>query len=96
MASSPHLSLDPILMTGSTPTGCASVPLPFLHDYRLNEINYAVLSAYVAHKLDRNEEIEAAREAGVTLRDRPAAETAQPAHDQYDGRPHRPASSRTR
>ena len=36
----------------------------------LDEIDYAVLSAYVAHKLERNEEIEAAREAGVTLRDR--------------------------
>ncbi len=43
--------------------------LPFLHTYRLDEIDYAVLSAYVAHKLERNEEIEGAREAGVTLRD---------------------------
>jgi len=42
--------------------------LPFLHTYRLDEIDYAVLSAYVAHKLERNEEIEAARQAGVTLR----------------------------
>ena len=44
--------------------------LPFLHAYLLDEIDYAVLSAYVAHKLERNEEIESAREAGVTLRDR--------------------------
>ena len=43
--------------------------LPFLHTYRLDEVDYAMLSAYVAHKLERNEEIEAAREAGVTLRD---------------------------
>ena len=43
--------------------------LPFLHTYRLDEIDYAVLSAYVAHKLERNEEIEAARQAGVTVRD---------------------------
>jgi integrase len=56
--------------------------LPFLHTYRLSEIDYAVLSAYVAHKLERNEEIAAAREAGVTLRD--AA-----------GRPRRPLSPRT-
>jgi hypothetical protein len=44
--------------------------LPFLRTYRLNEIDYAVLSAYVAMKLERNEEIAAASEAGVTLRDR--------------------------
>ena len=56
--------------------------LPFLHTYRLSEIDYAVLSAYVAHKLERNEEIEAAREAGVTLRDEA-------------GRPWRPLSPRT-
>jgi integrase len=43
--------------------------LPFLHTYRLSEITYSVLSSYVAHKLERNEEIEAARDAGVTLRD---------------------------
>jgi integrase len=43
--------------------------LPFLHTYRLDEIDYAVLSAYVAHKLERNEEIETARKAGVTLCD---------------------------
>ena len=43
--------------------------LPFLHTYRLDEIDYAMLSAYVAHKLERNEEIEAAREAGVTVQD---------------------------
>jgi len=42
--------------------------LPFLHTYRLDEIDYAVLSAYVADKLERNEEVEAARNAGVTLR----------------------------
>jgi integrase len=56
--------------------------LPFLHTYRLDEIDYAVLSAYVAHKLERNEEIAAAREAGVTLRD-------------GAGRPRRPLSART-
>jgi integrase len=56
--------------------------LPFLHTYRLDEIDYAVLSAYVAHKLERNEEIEAAREAGVSLRDE-------------GGRPRRPLSPRT-
>jgi integrase len=43
--------------------------LPFLHTYRLDEIDYAVLSAYVAHKLERNEEIVSARGADVTLRD---------------------------
>ena len=42
--------------------------LPFLHTYRLDEIDYGVLSAYVAHRLERNEEVEAAREAGVSLR----------------------------
>ena len=56
--------------------------LPFLHTYRLDEINYAMLSAYVAHKLERNEEIEAARDADVTLRD-------------GAGRPRRPLSPRT-
>jgi integrase len=56
--------------------------LPFLHTYRLDEIDYAVLSAYVAHKLERNEEIETAREAGVTLRD-------------SSGRRRRPLSPRT-
>ena len=43
--------------------------LPFLHVYRLDEMDFAVLSAYVAQKLERNEEIKAARKAGVTLRD---------------------------
>ena len=56
--------------------------LPFLHTYRLDEIDYAVLSAYVAHKLERNEEVEVAREAGVALRD-------------GRGRPRRPLSPRT-
>jgi integrase len=56
--------------------------LPFLHTYRLDEIDFAVLSAYVGHKLERNEEIEAAGEAGVTLRD-------------GAGRPRRPLSPRT-
>ena len=56
--------------------------LPFLHTYRLSEIDYAVLSSYVAHKLERNEEIDAACEAGVTLRD-------------GAGRPLRPLSPRT-
>ncbi|MGB0091479.1 MAG: phage integrase SAM-like domain-containing protein [Solirubrobacteraceae bacterium] len=56
--------------------------LPFLHTYRLGEIDYGVLSAYVAHKLERNGEVEAAREAGVTVRD-------------GRGRPRRPLSSRT-
>jgi hypothetical protein len=56
--------------------------LPFLHTYRLDEIDYAVLSAYVAHKLERNEEIETARDAGVTLRD-------------SSGRRRRPLSPRT-
>ena len=56
--------------------------LPFLHTYRLNEIDYAVLSAYVAHQLERNEEIETAREAGITLRD-------------ASGRPQRTHSPRT-
>ena len=56
--------------------------LPFLHTYRLTEIDYAVLSAYVAHKLERNEEIEAAREAGVTVQD-------------GAGRPRRTLSART-
>jgi integrase len=44
--------------------------LPFLHEYRLAEIDYAVLSAFVAHKLERNEEIAVAKEAGLTLHDR--------------------------
>jgi integrase len=56
--------------------------LPFLHTYRLDEIDYAVLSAYVANKLERNEEIEAALEAGVSLRD-------------SRGRARRPLSART-
>lgn len=56
--------------------------LPFLHPYRLDEIDYAVLSAYVAHKLERNDEIASAREAGVTLRD-------------ASGRARRPHSART-
>lgn len=56
--------------------------LPFLHTYRLDELDYAVLSAYVAHKLQQNEEIESAREAGVTLRD-------------SRGRARRPLSPRT-
>lgn len=43
--------------------------LPFLHEYRLDEIDYSVLSAYVAHKLERNDEIVVAKTAGVTLRD---------------------------
>jgi len=56
--------------------------LPFLHTYRLDEIDYAVLSAYVANKLERNEEIASAREAGVTVRD-------------ASGRPRRTHSPRT-
>ena len=44
--------------------------LPFLHSYRIREIDYAVLSAYVAHKLDQNDEVERAREAEITLVDR--------------------------
>ena len=56
--------------------------LPFLHTYHLSEIDYSVLSAYVAHKLERNEEIEAARDAGVTPRD-------------GAGRPRQPLSPRT-
>lgn len=43
--------------------------LPYLHEYRIKEIDYAVLAAYVEHKLERNEEVERAREVGVTLRD---------------------------
>ena len=56
--------------------------LPYLHTYRLDEIDYGVLSAYLAHKLERNEEIAAARTAGVILSDRA-------------GRPRRPLSPRT-
>jgi integrase len=56
--------------------------LPYLHEYRINQIDYAVLSAYVEHKLERNEEIGRAKEAGVTLHD--AA-----------GRARRPLSPRT-
>jgi integrase len=56
--------------------------LPFLHTYRVDEIDYAVLAAYCAHKLERNEEVESAREAGVTLRD-------------GRGQPRRPLSPRT-
>jgi integrase len=44
--------------------------LPFLHSYRLAEIDYAVVSAFVAQRLERNEEIAAAQTAGVTLHDR--------------------------
>jgi integrase len=43
--------------------------LPFLHEYRLKEIDYAALSAYVAHQLERNDAIESARAAGISLRD---------------------------
>jgi integrase len=56
--------------------------LPFLHTYRLDEIDYAALAAYCAHKLERNEEVETAREAGVTLRS-------------GRGQPRRPLSPRT-
>jgi integrase len=56
--------------------------LPFLHEYRLGEIDYAVLSAFIAHKLERNEEVLQAREAGVTLRD-------------GRGQPRRPLAPRT-
>lgn len=44
--------------------------LPFLRTYRVGEIDYAVLSSYVAHKLEQNEEIDQAKEAGIALRDR--------------------------
>jgi integrase len=44
--------------------------LPYLREYRVSEIDYAVLAGYVDHKLMRNEEIEAARAGGVVLRDR--------------------------
>jgi len=44
--------------------------LPFLRDYRLDEIDYSVLSALVTRRLERNDEIAAARAAGVTLRAR--------------------------
>jgi integrase len=44
--------------------------LPFLKDYRLDEIDYAVLSSLVARRLQRNDEIEQARAAGVTLKNR--------------------------
>ena len=43
--------------------------LPFLKDYRLAEIDYSVLSALVSRRLQKNEEIEAARAAGVVLTD---------------------------
>jgi integrase len=44
--------------------------LPFLKDYRLDEIDYAVLSSLVARRLQRNDEIEQARAAGVKLKSR--------------------------
>lgn len=44
--------------------------LPSLHQYRLSEIDYALLSSYVAKKLEQNEEIATARDAGVTRSDR--------------------------
>ena len=44
--------------------------LPFLKDYRLDEIDYAVLSSLVARRLQRNDEIEQARAAGVVLKGR--------------------------
>ena len=47
--------------------------LPFLKDYRLDEIDYAVLSSLVARRLQRNDEIEQARAAGVTLKNRNGA-----------------------
>ena len=56
--------------------------LPFVHEYRLGEIDFAVLSAFVAHKLERNEEIAMASQAGVTLHDR-------------RGQPRRPVGPRT-
>lgn len=43
--------------------------LPFLHPYRLSEIDYALLATYVEQKLKRNDEIARAAEVGVTLRD---------------------------
>ncbi len=56
--------------------------LPFLHDYRIKEIDYALLSTYVSEKLERNDEIDRAAEVGVTLRD-------------GNGRPRRKLSPRT-
>ena len=44
--------------------------LPFFRTYRIREIDYAVLSAYVAHKLEQNEEVEQANAADLTLLDR--------------------------
>ena len=56
--------------------------LPYLHPYRLSDIDYVLLATYVEQKLKRNDEIALAAEVGVTLRD--AA-----------GRPRRPLSPRT-
>ena len=47
--------------------------LPFLHTYRLDEIDYAVLSAYVADKLERNEEIAAATRLASCCATQPGA-----------------------
>jgi hypothetical protein len=56
--------------------------LPFLRNYRLDEIDYAVLSSLVARRLQRNDEIEQASAAGVVLKGR-------------DGRPRHAIAPRT-
>ncbi len=43
--------------------------LPFLKDYRLDEIDYAVLSSLVSRRLQKNEEIEQARAVGLSIKD---------------------------
>ena len=43
--------------------------LPFLHPYRLSEIDYALLASLREQKLKRNDEIAHAAEVGMTLRD---------------------------
>ena len=44
--------------------------LPYLHPYRLSEIDYVLLSSYVTKKLEQNEQVSGARAAGINLRDR--------------------------
>jgi hypothetical protein len=72
--------------------------LPFLHAYRLDEIDYGMLSAYVAHKLERNEEIGSARENRCDAAGQQWSRAAGPqcAHDQHVARSRRPHPHRCR
>ena len=43
--------------------------LPYLHPYTLAQIDYALLSSYVAHKLEHNDQIDQAAAVGLARRD---------------------------